>query len=359
MSSGLDEEPKEEVERTELRRSKRTRKTVIPFGGVSEEDTEVESEFETAGPVVEWKIGTEVVRDEEESVTGGSEYSFGDFSNTAQFKYSYPVDKHKENMSNSKDHVDRSGRVTESTDSGRGATPDAGLGEFMKMYINEQRRRDDRREEERREENDRREEERREEREQRERERAEAREREERLWMTVNRAPATPEPVAAPRPSINLPKMLESEEITEFLPKFELALRLNKVPDEQKRAALNSRVPIESLIKCKTQVDVEECSYDDLVGALGSSSTLTYSAAAEDLCTGKRGKIWEMDGRKAGLKVKALLGQITREADDREAMIDCISVALLRDKLVAPLKTYIDSSRRFEYGDFMNSCEEW
>jgi len=143
MSSGLDEKP--EVEKRELRRSKRTRKTVISFGGVSEEETEGESDIETAG-VVDWKIGDEIVRDEE----SGSEYSFGDFSNTAQFKYSYTADKHKVSMLNSKDHVDRPGRVTESTDSRRGATPDTGLGEFMKLYIDEQRRRDDRREEERR-----------------------------------------------------------------------------------------------------------------------------------------------------------------------------------------------------------------
>jgi len=66
-----------------------------------------------------------------------------------------------------------------------------------------------------------------------------------------------------------------------------------------------------------------------------------------------------MDGRKAGAKVKALLGQITRDADDRTAMIECISVALWRDKLVLSLKSYVDSSRRFEYDEFMNTCEEW
>jgi len=173
-----------------------------------------------------------------------------------------------------------------SNDSGRGVTPDVGLGKFMRMYIDDQRWRDERREKERREENDRREEERREEREQRERERAEAREREERLWQSMNRTAATPEPVAVPRPAVNLPKMSESEEITEFLPKFELALKLNKLPDDQRRAALISHVPIEALIKCRSQIDVEDCSFEEPVSALGSSSTLTYSAAAEELCTG-------------------------------------------------------------------------
>jgi len=325
MSRGLDEGPREEEERIAPRRSQRTRKAVRPFKGFSEEESG-ESETETGL----WKIGNEVVREEVEID--------GDKDSVVEVE------------SEPRKEVEKADKMS---------TPDAGLGDFMRLYIEEQQRRDERREGERREENNRREEERREERKQREIERAEAREREERLWRTVNRAPATPEPVAAPRSAINLPKMHETEEVTEFLPKFELALRLNKVPVDQRKVALISHVPIESLIKCKTQVDIEECSYEELIGALSNSSTLTFSAAAEELCTGERGRVWEMEGRKAGARVKALLGQITRDADDKEEIIECISVALLRDKLVTPLKAYVDSSRRFEYPEFMNTCEEW
>jgi len=99
----------------------------------------------------------------------------------------------------------------------------------------------------------------------------------------LNRTAATPEPVSVPRPPVNLPKMSESEEITEFLPKFELALKLNKVPNDQWRAALISHVPIDVLVKIKSQIDVKDSSFEELVTALGSSSTLTYSAAAEEL----------------------------------------------------------------------------
>jgi len=61
----------------------------------------------------------------------------------------------------------------------------------------------------------------------------------------------------------------------------------------------------------------------------------------------------------ARAKIKALLGQITKDADDKPAMIECISVALLRDKLVPSLKSYVDSSRWYGYNEFMNTCEEW
>jgi len=118
-------------------------------------------------------------------------------------------------------------------------------------------------------------------------------------------------------------------------------------------------MPIDLLMKIRTQVDDQDSTYDELVGALSNSSTLTFSAAAEDLCTGERGRVWELEGRKAVAKTKALLGQVTREADTKPDMIECITVALVRDHLVPGLKSYVDSARRFGYEEFISSCEEW
>jgi len=111
----------------------------------------------------------------------GSVKSFGEFSNTAYHNYGFEDDIEKEKVDKIEDSKKISRESKMSTNSGRGAMPDAGLSEYMRMYIDEQRKRDTRREEERREENNRREEERRAEREQKEREREKTREREERL----------------------------------------------------------------------------------------------------------------------------------------------------------------------------------
>jgi len=149
-----------------LRRSERTRKnrTLV--------DNHSGSETETEDPIaLGWNVGNlggsgTIVEELE-----GSEYSFGAFSDTAHYNYKFEETQKKTKTVSEEtkgfENTDRRDRMTskDSTDLGRGATPDTGLGDFMRMYIDKQRRRDERREEERREENDRREEERREERE--------------------------------------------------------------------------------------------------------------------------------------------------------------------------------------------------
>jgi len=197
------------------------------------------------------------------------------------------------------------------------------------------------------------------EKEERDKERAADKSREEKILRSLKETPVIPELVPAPLPVVVLPRMSESEEITEFLPKFELALELNKVHEEQWRPSLTSHVPIDSLVRVKSQIDGGGITYDDLVGALSSSSTLTFSAAAEDLCTGERGKLWELSGRKATARIRTLLSHVAKDADTKQDMIDCITVALVRDRLVPTLKGYVDTSRRFNLEDFLSTCEEW
>jgi len=322
MSSGLDEKPKEEVERRQLRRSERQRKkTVVARESSSDTETEVET--------VQSEIGSE------------------ECCKVTQREYIYKEGRYKLTMDNGKDQIEGPPGSTYSmgsVDSGLGRAPEAGLAEFMKLYISEQLKRDDRHERERREEAIRREEERREAREREDRERAEARDREERMWRAMNRAATTPEPEPRVKPMISLPFMKEGGEITEFLPQFEAALEWGKVPQDQKRELLVSHLPISLLMRVKSQVD-EDGSYEELVGALNSSSTLTFSAAAEDLCPGERGRIWEMTGSKAIARVKGLISQVTKDADTKPEMIECMTVALVRDKLVLSLKSYVDSAR--------------
>jgi len=89
------------------------------------------------------------------------------------------------------------------------------------------------------------------------------------------------------------------------------------------------------------------------------TSNLTFCAASENLMTGERGKVWELEGRQAIARLKVLLNQVTREADTKPQLIDCIAVAMARDRLVPGLKGYVDTSRRFQMNEFMGACEEW
>jgi len=272
-----------------LRRSRRNRVTVVHD---SNSETEyIKSEAET---VKGWDLGTGNIVDREESESvEGSEYNLEAFSNTAYHNLEFEEETRRPNRVEtvkSKEvakNMDAE-RSKGSIDSGRGVTPDAGLGDFMRMYLDEQKRRDDRRDQERRE------------------ERAEAKEREERLWTAMSRTAATPEPETRRKPVVSLPVMKESEEISEFLDKFETALTWGKVPKEMWREMLVSHIPIELLMRAKCQLDDEDSTYEEIVGALGNSSTLTFGAAAEDLCTGERGRIWEQEGRKAAAKIKVI-----------------------------------------------------
>jgi len=335
------------TEERKLRRSKRQRKVVTP--ALVEQNSSSDTETVGSEPEIivktEWDLG--------DSSSEGEVKSFDKFSETAQVDFSpskRTADWAQEIMS----REDKAG----SKDSGRGTTPEPGIRDFMQNFFEEQRRRDEldrlRRDDEKRERRD--ELERRLEDQARREE--ENRAREDRLFATM-RDIRPPAPVQNPNPNIDLPKMRESDEIASFIPIFETALRINTVPEELWKAKLLSHIPLTSLMKVQTSLMEGDMSYEGLVDALMSSSTLTFSAAAEDLYTGERGKIWELEGRKAAAKLRVLMNRVTSEADTKPQMIDCMIVAMMRDKLVPALKTYVDTFRRFEMGDFLGVCEEW
>jgi len=337
MSNGLREET--QGEKVELRRSARNKKV-----GAIEKLSRNKGGLERIGPGAEDTLSVD-----------GSECSTETIIVDPRVEYVfrggvYVVAKREEDkvidsqggkvMASDHDVVEGPPGSTFSVDSGRGSTLDSGMGEFMRGYFEEQRRRDERREEQMQRE-------RAETRAREERERAEARAREDRMWAAMSRAAPTPEPEPRHKPILPLPVMKEKDEVTEFLPKFEAALSWGKVPRDQWRELLVSHIHIDLLMRVKCQLDDEASTYDDIVGALSNSSTLTFGAAAEDLCTGERGRIWEQEGRKAAAKIKGLLGQVTKEADDKREILECLTVVLLRDKLVPSLKSYVDSGRRF------------
>jgi len=49
---------------------------------------------------------------------------------------------------------------------------------------------------------------------------------------------------------------------------------------------------------------------------------------------------------------------VASEAENREEMAESIAVALSRDHHVPPLKQYVNSTRRFGFQEFAETCEE-
>jgi len=338
---------REDLENTKvLRRSKRIRDTVVKTG--SDTETGSESDFNTNWGGLSDNNTTVVEQGESESEESG--HSFGEFSNTAHYNHKFEDNTAKRTISfqgvvekeKGKERMNRDGDVrSKTTDSGLGRTPEPGMGDLLKWMADEQKK--SREEAERRE----------------ARIREENKEREDRLWTALGRINETPEPETRARSTIPLPTMKDKDEVTEFLPKFEAALTWGKVPRAQWRELLVSHIPIDLLMRVKCQLDDETSTYDEIVGVLSNSSPLTFSAAAEDFSTGERGRVWEKDGREATMKILSLLGQITREADDKRQILESLAVVTVRDKLVPELKSYVDSSRKFGLEEFLGVCDEW
>jgi len=354
MSREVVEGKKERV----LRRSKRNRVSVVSESD-SSTDT-IESEAET---VVGWNLGDVSVVDREKSESvDGSEYNFSEVSNVAYHNHSFEENTEILNPG-IRDLIEKKQEVmsvepsTGSVDSGLGKAPEAGLADFMRLYIDEQRRRDERRERERREENDRREEERREERELRDRERAEAREREERLWSTVHRTTATPETPKLVQ--VTLPRLKEGGEVETFVTAFETALGIAGIPREDWKTRLISSIPMEAIVRISSTIEVEDVDYDGLKSALRGSNEVSFCSAAEDWSTGEKGNVFKKDIRTACSRLVHLHRNVTRDADTAQGMSEATAVARAREHLVPELKAYIDMSQRFAYKDFVIACEEW
>jgi len=389
MSSGIETEQEENIR--VLRRSKRTRKTVVPFGGTSEEDnTEVESETETLG---DWNIGdlldgNSTVIEKEESDVEGSEYSFGSFSNTAHIDHSFQegghrlkgreetfqvVDTRRETkMSSSKEQTDRAGGSTTSTDSGRGKTPEPALGDFFRFYMEDQKRRDEeakkalalhREDVERREEESRRREE---EARRVQREDALRRDEESRRQMETQqkmldammaRADVRDSPL--PTQTVRLPTLQDGGDVETFITSFETTLRLAEIPRRLWKRELVTHIPMDAITRVSEVANERDSTYEEVLGALRGSVALSFGSAAEDFFSGEKGRVYELDVRPSLSRLKHLVKAIAGDALSIDEVAEKIAVAAARDHLVPPLRTIIDTGMRFQYKQFVESCEQW
>jgi len=253
-------------------------------------------------------------------------------------------------------------RGTEIKDSGLGQGVGAGMSDFMRIFLEDQARREEK-------ENRRREDERRErEEEMLRREEAEVLRREteaktnlalqQQLIETLMEKRAAPMHTP-PTPPVNLPRMREVDELEEFVSVFETALKVNEVPRGLWKAKLISHLPLKALVKIDGTLQVEGSSSYDVVGALRGSNTMSFCNAAEDLCSGERGRVFELEVRPRLSRLKHLVKVVAGEAESVDQMAEAIAVALARDRLVPALKTYVDTGRRFGYREFVETCEKW
>jgi len=86
--------------------------------------------------------------------------------------------------------------------------------------------------------------------------------------------------------------MKEEDEVEKFIPIFESFLRINKVPQGLWKQKLLTYHPLESLVKIEEVLQEEDSTYEEAVGALRGTTALSFCSAAEDMCSGDRGRIW-------------------------------------------------------------------
>jgi len=147
------------------------------------------------------------------------------------------------------------------------------------------------------------------------------------------------DPVRASPPAIfDLPRMRDSNELEEFISVFETALKVNEVLRGLWKQKLLTHLPRKALVRMEDTLQTEGSSYKDTVGALRGSTAMSFCSAAEDLCSGERGRVYEMKVCPSLARLKHLVKTVAGEAESMEEMAESFAVALARDHFVPSLK---------------------
>jgi len=344
MSSGLDEEP--EVEKIELRRSKRNKKTVLPGRGVVEEGTEGES-----GTEVKEVLGRE-----------GSEVSWGTFSTVAHADYKFSEGTYRLNrkkgsnltdtrsdkkMYSDKELIEGPGGSTVSTDSGNGATPGPSMSDFIKFYVADQRKKEEAAQ--RRLEGE------------REARRAEAEKQMTNQQRLLDAMLARVEITDAPplTPTVRLPTLQEGGDVETFINNFETMLKIAEVPRRLWKQDLVTHIPMDVISRVGEVAGERDSTYEEVLGALRGSVALSFGSAAEDFFSGEKGGVYEMEIRSSLSRLQYLVKAVAGDTLSIDEVAEKMAVAAARDHLVPPLRTIIDTGMHFQYKQFLESCEQW
>ena len=146
--------------------------------------------------------------------------------------------------------------------------------------------------------------------------------------------------------------MKDSDDAELFMPLFETALVSNNIPMDQWKNKLHSHLSMKAKTKIHTTMQDNDSTYDDIKDALMGCTAMSFSSAAEDFCTGERGRLTNLKPRQAIEKMARLAWRIMRVAVDLTQAQNLVAVAQTRNWLVPhppPLKTYIDMSQTFGF----------
>jgi len=189
-------------------------------------------------------------------------------------------------------------------------------------------------------------------------ERKKDRELEEKRWREMNRNTPTPDTTRTV-PQVTLPRLKEGGDIDTFITAFETALCIAKIPEDEYKTRLVSNIPVEAIVRLQSAVSVEDADYEALKWALLGCNQVSFCSAAEDWCSGEKGKVYKKDPRAALSRLRHLHKTLVREAANFDEISEASAVAQARDNLRPDCKAYIDLGRRHTYHDFILGCEEW
>ena len=182
--------------------------------------------------------------------------------------------------------------------------------------------------------------------------------REQRLLATLMDAQSAV-PQAVTIQNHKLPEMKDSDDAELFMPLFEAALVSNNIPMDQWKDKLHSHLSMKVRTKIHTTMQDNDSTYADIKDALMGCTAMSFSSAAEDFCTGERGRLTNLEPRQAIEKMARLAGKIMRNAVDLTQAQNLVAVAQTRNWLVPPLKAYIDMSQTFGFQEYIRKIEEW
>ena len=113
----------------------------------------------------------------------------------------------------------------------------------------------------------------------------------------------------------------------------------------------NAHLSLKAKSRIQMVIQDNDSTYEEVKEALLGCAAMTFSSAAEDVCTGERGRLFSIEPRQAITKIIRLLGKLTNDAETIQDALNSIGVAMTRNWLVPSLKSYVDMSRKFERND--------
>ena len=144
-----------------------------------------------------------------------------------------------------------------------------------------------------------------------------------------------------------------------FVAIFEAVLRANNIPEDQWTAKLHSHLSPKAKLKIQSTLQNEDATYEGIKEALLGCSNMTFSAAAETLMTGNKGRAYILNHRQCHSKLTRLVEKITTEATTFHECAEKVATAFMRQQLVPSLKTYVDMKGQFQTNDFLQTLNEW